>query len=154
MGEEYEHLQREAPGSAALGSWSCLVDAETLETANQTVPNINVFFSVEICSGLLEHHAEGNAGENWCQDTTRLSIVVDMEWLLYVALQMNLFLLVFVKVDDRDSRVLYWICYRKFLLTVPNTLSDRQMLHKVLSFAPAHFLGAATRRKPYELYSC
>lgn len=70
------------------------------KTAIQTVPNVNAVFSVEVSSGLLEHHAEECAKESWCKDTAHLHAVVDGECLRYVAIQADLSLLVSKRLDN------------------------------------------------------
>lgn len=57
------------------------------KTAVQTLRDINAVFSAEVCSILLDHHAE-DADEGWCQHTSLLQAVVDGEW-FYVAIQME-----------------------------------------------------------------
>lgn len=50
---------------------------EIEKTAIQMVPDVDTVLSIEICSGLVEHHAE----DSWCQVTAIPHAVVDAEWL-------------------------------------------------------------------------
>lgn len=53
----WHHLQRGGPETVVLGSW-----CEVEKTATQIVPDLDVIFKIEVCSDLLEHHAQGRWG--------------------------------------------------------------------------------------------
>ena len=127
--------------------------AEVKQTTIKTVMNVYSTVIIKVFYHLFKHHAEKDAEQSRCQNTTLFHAIDDREGSWEVAVQPNLTVLVFVQLDNHADEICgapkhFMIIHSPFLLTVSNALVKFTNTTYSLCSAPCISLGAIWGWKP------